>query len=111
MDVDLTFVIGGAAAEEIAVANGGFEGRRSPELERFGGLNVVMAVKENGRFAGSFERFGIDERMEIGGNDFDFLETGGAKMVGHPAGGAFDVRLVLAFRADAGDTQKFTQLR
>ena len=77
MDVDLALVIGGAAAEEIAIANRGFEGGRSPKIERLGGLNIVMAIKEDGGFAGSFERFGIDERMEICRNNLDFLEASG----------------------------------
>ena len=54
MDVDLAFVVGGAAAEEIAIANRGFKGGRSPKIERLGGLNIVMAIKEDGGFAGSF---------------------------------------------------------
>ena len=107
MDVDLAFIIGGAAAEKIAVANGGFEGWRGPEVERLGGLHIVVAVEEDGGLAGSFKRFGIDQRMEICRNDFDFLETSGAKIIRDPASGAFDIWFVFAFRADAGDSQKF----
>lgn len=107
MDMDLAFVISGAAAEKIAVANGRFEGGRSPEVERFGGLHIIVAVKEDGGLAGSFKRFGINKRMEICRNDFNFLETGGAKIIRDPASGAFDIWFVFAFRADAGDSQKF----
>ena len=107
MDVDLAFVVGGAAAEEIAVANGGFKGGRSPKIERFRRLHIVVAVKEDGGLAGSFERFRIHERMEIGRNNFNFLESRGAKIVRHPASGAFDVRFMLALGAHAGDSQKF----
>src|SRR5208282_3522949 len=110
MNVDLAFVIGGATAEDIAVANGGFEGGRSPKIERFRGLHIVVAVKEDSGLAGSFERFSIYERMEIGRNNFDFLEAGGAKIVRDPASGAFDVRFVFGLGADAGDSQKFAQL-
>ena len=49
---DLAFVIGGAACEEFAIAEGGFEGRGFPELEGFGGLDVVVTVDEHGGFAG-----------------------------------------------------------
>src|SRR5690349_7166437 len=49
--------------------------------------------------------------MEIRWNDFHFLESGGTKMIGHPASGAFDVRFVLAFGAHTGDSQEFAQLR
>jgi len=111
MDVDLAFVIGGAASKEIAIANGGFEGWRSPEIERFRGLHVVVAVEQDSGLARSFERFGVDERMEIRGNDFNFLKTGSAKIVGDPASRAFDVRFVFALGADTGDSQKFAEFR
>src|SRR5713101_841766 len=48
--------------------------------------------------------------MHIGRNDFDCLESGGVQLVRHPARSAFDVRLVLAFGADAGNTQEFAKL-
>lgn len=111
MNVDLAFVVRGAATEEIAVANCRFKGGRSPKIERFRGLHIVVAVKEDGGFAGSFEGFGINEGMKICGNDFDFLETGGAKIVRHPASRTFDVRFVFALGADTRDPQKFAQLR
>ena len=58
---------------------------------------------------GAFERFGVDERMKCGGNDFNCVESGGTQIVGNPAGGAFDVRFVLGLGADAGDAKKFVQ--
>src|SRR6202043_3522893 len=93
-----------------AVAHRGLEGRRGPEFERFGGLNVVMPVEKNGGLAGSVERFGVHQRVHVGGNDFDGLETGGAQLVSDPARGAFNVRLVFALGADAGDAQEFAKL-
>jgi hypothetical protein len=74
-------------------------------------LHIVVAVKKDGGLAGSFERLGIDERMEIGRNNFNFLETGGAKIVSHPASRAFDIRFMFALGADAGDPQKLAKLR
>src|SRR5271169_982378 len=111
MNVDLAFVIGCAAAEKIAVANGGFKGGRSPKIERLRRLYIVVSVKEDGGLAGSFEGFGVDEGMKICRNNFDFLETGGAKIVRHPASRAFDVRFVFALGANAGDSQKFAEFR
>src|SRR5580704_1894155 len=111
MDVNLALVVGGAAAEEISIAHGRFERGRSPKIERLGGLDVVVAVKKDGGFAGSFEGFGIDERMKICRNDFDFLEAATAKIISHPAGGAFDIRLVFTFGAHTGDSQEFAKLR
>ena len=45
MDVDLSFVVGGTARVNVAVANGGFERGSGPKVERFSGLYVVMPVK------------------------------------------------------------------
>ena len=70
-----------------------------------------MAVKEDGGFARSFQRFRIDERVEIRGNDVNRFKSGGTQVIGHPARTSFDVRLVFAFGADARDSQEITQLR
>jgi hypothetical protein len=70
-----------------------------------------VAIKEDGGLAGSFERLGVDERVEICGNDFNFLETGRAKMVGYPPSRALDVRFAFGFGADAGDSQEFAEFR
>ena len=69
-----------------------------------------MAVKKDGGLAGSFERFRVDKGMQVGANDFDRGEAGGAEMIGDPTGCAFDVRLMLAFCADARDAKKFAEL-
>src|ERR1700680_1380596 len=108
--MDLALVIGSAATEEIAVANGWFESGRGPKVEGFRRLHIVVAVKKHGWFAGGFERLGIDERMEICGNNFNFLKSSGAQIVRHPPSGAFDVRFVFALGADARDSQKLAQL-
>jgi hypothetical protein len=78
-------------------------------MERFGGLHVIVAVEKHGGLAGSVERFGIDEWMQRGGNDFDGFESSGAEMVGNPVGSALDVRLVFGLGTDAGDAKKFVQ--
>ena len=110
MNVDLSFVVGGAAAEEIAVANGGFKSGRGPKIKRLSGLHVVMSVEKNCGLAGRFEGFGVDERVHVGGDDFDFFETSGAQFFGNPLGGALDVRLVLTLGTDARDAEKFAKL-
>src|SRR5258707_14918129 len=107
MDVNLAFVVGGSAAEEIAFAHRGFKGRRGPEIERLGGLHVVGSVKKNGGLAGRFEGFGVNQRMHVGGNDFDFFESGGGQFVGDPASGAVRVGVVLAVGANGGAAQEF----
>ena len=45
---DLALVVDGAAGVEIAVALGGLERGRDPLVERLGGLDVVVAVEEDG---------------------------------------------------------------
>ena len=109
VDVDLAFVVGGAAAIDIAVAGIGLERRRSPKIERFRRLYVVVAIEKDGGFAGSFQRFGVNQGMKIGGNDFHLIETGGAKVIGYPFGGAFDIGLVFGFGADGRDSKKFAE--
>ena len=52
--MNLPFVVGGAASKDVSVANGGFESGRCPEVEGFGGLNVVVTVKEDRWLAGGF---------------------------------------------------------
>src|SRR4029077_7331561 len=103
MDMNLALVIGSATAEEIAVADGGFESGRGPQFERLGGLDVLVAVKKNGGLSGSFEGLRIDERMQIGRDDFNRFKTSSAEFVGNPAGAAFDIGLVFALGTDTGD--------
>src|SRR5215467_11512957 len=110
MDVNLPFVVGGSAAEEIAVANGRFKGGRGPEIEWFGRLHVVMAIEEDRWLPGSFQGFGIDERMQVCRNDLHGFESGGAQVFGNPARAALDVRFVLALGANAWDAQEFIEL-
>ena len=105
VNVDLAFVVSRTAAEKIAVTNGGLEGGRGPEIERFGGLHVIVPIKKNGWLAGSFQRFRVNERVEGSGNDLYMLETSSAKIAGNPVRAALDIRFVLALGADAGDTQ------
>jgi hypothetical protein len=45
------------------------------------------------------------------GDNLHVIKSGGAEMVRDPARAAFDIGLVLALGADAGDAQKFAELR
>src|SRR5579863_9003825 len=110
VDMNLAFVIGRAAAEEIAIACFGKKRRRGPKIQGIGRLNVVMPIEKHRGFAGSFEGFGVDQRMKSGGNDFDGFEAGGAQVVGNPTGGALDVLLVLALGADRRNAKEIAQL-
>jgi hypothetical protein len=49
--------------------------------------------------------------VEIGWDNLHVIESGGAEMIGDPPCAAFDIGLVLALGADAGNAQKFAKLR
>jgi hypothetical protein len=51
---DLALVVAGAARGDDAVLDAGVEGRALPEVERVDGLDVVVAVDEDGRAASFF---------------------------------------------------------
>ncbi len=61
--VHLALVVGGAARVDVAVADGRLEGRRMPQLQRIGRLDVVVAVAQHGGLAGGVEPVGIDQRV------------------------------------------------
>jgi hypothetical protein len=110
VDVDLAFVVSRAATVDVAVANSGLKSGRSPKVQRLGGLNVVVAIKKDRGFAGGFEGFGIDERVKIGGNNFDGFEARGAKAVGNPVTGTVNIGFMFALGADRRDTEKLKKL-
>src|SRR5258708_10507720 len=111
VDVNLALVVGGTATEEITVANCGFESGRSPEIERLGGVHGVMAVKKDGGLARSFQRFRVDQRVEICRDDLNVFEAGRAEVAGNPIGAALDIGFVFTLGANAGDAQEFAKLR
>ncbi len=110
MGVHLALIVGGAAAVEVAVALGGLEGRSGPKLQGVGGLHIVMAVAEDGRFARSVQPIGIYQGVSAGLNEFDILHAGSAESGGDEFGGAFDVGAILGQSADARNPQKLFQL-
>jgi len=97
MDVHLPLIVGRAASKNISVSHFRLEGWRGPELQRLGGLDVIMTVEKNRRLAGCFEGFGINEGVKTCGNDFNGFEAGGTEAFGDPFRSAVDVGLVLAF--------------
>ncbi len=85
-------------AEDPAVADDRLERRRLPQVERVDGLDVVVAVDEDGRGAGGVEPVGVDDRVAAGLGDLDVLEAGGAQLAGEPLGRAPAVGRVLRDR-------------
>ena len=107
--VHLPFVVGRAAGVDVAVVNGGLEGRRMPKLQRIGRLDVVVAVAKHGGLAGGVQPIAIDERIARGGNDLDVFQARAAQAFGHKLRGGSDVGLVLGKRADAGDAEEILE--
>jgi len=108
-DEGLAFVVAGTAGVDVVVFDDGFKGRRVPKVEGVGGLDVVVAVEEEGGLAGGEEGLGIDERVAAGGfDDFDVGENG--QFGGDPFGGAADVGGVGGVGGDAGDAEEFDEL-
>ena len=63
LDPDLPFVVDGAAGIDVFIANGRLEGGGDPFVQRIGGLNIVVAIEEEGRLARGVEPFGVDQRV------------------------------------------------
>ncbi len=78
-------------------------------MQGFGRLDIIVAVEKDGWFARRVESFGIDERVQRRGNDFNRFKSGGTEIVGDPVGSALDVGLVFGLGADAGDAKKLVQ--
>ena len=66
MHEHLSLIIDRAAPVDIPIANGALERRREPEFERFGGLDIVVAVNEHGGFRGIAPVTPVRERRSIG---------------------------------------------
>src|SRR3989442_13039348 len=101
MNVHLSLVVGRGAAEEISVSHRRFESGRGPELERLGGLHVIVTVEEDRWLARRFERFGVNEGVEIRRRNFDGFHSPRAGFVRHPLAGPLDIRVCAHFGAYA----------
>jgi len=112
----LALVVNGSAGVEVFVALGGLEGWGEPLVEGFGGLDVVVAVAEDGRGAGSVEVVGVDERVAVGVgcargfDEVDVVEADAGELGGAEFGSAADVGKVLGGGGDGGDAQEGLEL-
>src|SRR5271168_5073610 len=70
-----------------------------------------MPVKKNRGAPGDVLGFGVNERVKLGGDDFDLFHSGVAQFFGQPLCGALDVGLIFGLGTDARNAQKFRQLR
>ena len=105
MGKHLTFIVGRASGVEIAVAFGRLERIGIPRFERFGGLNVVMAVDQQRRLTGDSRGFRVNERMLFG-----LDQLGGQAGVFHEVadefGRASRVFVAIGLGADARNPQE-----
>src|ERR1019366_6110196 len=100
----------GAASEELAVADRGFERGRGPQFERLGRLHVVVPVHEHGRRAGGrLAPLGEHHGMAGSGNRLR-READVHELLVQPGRGAERVGVVLRARTDAGNPEELEQL-
>ena len=107
---DLALVVDGAAGIELAVAHGGVERRRRPQLDRIHRLHVVVAVEEDRRRALGAEPFGVDHGMAGRLHETRVVQADAGELGRRPLGAAPDVGGVRRQRRDAGNGQVFLQL-
>src|ERR1700686_1301665 len=109
VEENLAFVVHGSSGEDLLVAHGWLERRRSPQLQRFGRLDVVVAIDENGRCSWRVSPLADDDRVTGGWVDLrrhtDFVER-----CLHPLGRPPRVGVVVRFGANARDAEKLEQL-
>ena len=102
---EVALVVGRAARVDAPVADVGREGRGGPRVEVADGLNVVVAVDEDGRRAlARGLQLAHGQRVALGGHDAR-LAADGAHAPGHPGGRALEVGRVAAARRDRWDPQ------
>ena len=110
VEIELAFVVDRTAREDLAVAHRRLEGRAVPQLERLGGLHVVVAVDEHRlRARLGLAPFTDDDRVALRRMDRR-VHTDLVQRLGDPAGGARRVGVVLRARADAGNAEEVEQL-
>src|SRR6266581_4895314 len=109
----LAFVVAGATCEERAAVDARLKRRRFPQLERFGGLDVVMAV--NHKMLPATRRGGLDagrlrddDRITLRRAQ-TCAQTDRLAVLDEPARSGFDVATMIALCGDARETEIVTQ--
>ena len=109
MGEDLSLIIRGPPCRDHSILNRRLKGRRVPEIEGIGGLNVVVSVNENCfsiRFKGST---GKNHGMSLCGMDRG-TESGGLKPFVKPLGALLNLRLISGVSGDTLKTKKREKL-
>ena len=107
----LSLVVGGTARVDAPVAHVRLEGGSRPQLQRLGGLDVVVAVHQHGggvlpRSAPFAEHHRVARRLE----DLR-LQADVPHAVAQPAGGVARVPVVFGLGADGGNAQEVEEFR
>jgi len=107
----LALVVAGAPAEEQAALDARLEGGELPQVQRLGGLDIVVAIDEKVRPAARWAArcLGEDDRMP-GRRKEAGLQADLATVVGEPLGAAPHVGAVGRLCRDAGQPHVLTEL-
>ena len=106
----LALVVRGPASIKVAVADCRLERRREPGLQRFGRLDVIMAVDEQGGFTRGPEPFRINNRMALGGDQLGFQPHRG-QIITDEGCRPLGIGIVVRLGADAGNPDQSFELR
>src|SRR6185312_12968918 len=102
LSADGALVVGGAAGEQTAVAARQLPGIGKPLLLEVNRLDVVVGIKEDGRFAGGLEPFAVRIWKRVADAEhLDVVEPSFAHLSGRKGRRAVDLRGMFAVRADA----------
>src|SRR5271167_3897964 len=92
--IHLPLVIASAAGIDVAVADGWLEGRRLPQFQGIGWLDIIMAIAKDGWFSWRMEPVAIDQWMALSGDYLDVLDAGCAQTAGDELGRQDDILFV-----------------
>ena len=88
---DLALVVGRPARVDRALADGGLEGRRLPQVQRIDRLHVVVPVEQHRRRAGRAEPLAVHDRMSGRLVERDVVQADALQFVDAPLGAAAHV--------------------
>ena len=113
--VHLTLVVAGAPRKDGAFGvplgffDDGVEGPRFPQLDGVGGLDVVVAVDQDGGQCRVDDFFAVYDGVALGGAAFSLVGYGLEGGLRHELGGCLDVLLVGRIGTDRGNAQEVQQ--
>ena len=106
----LPLVVGRASSVKIPRPDRRLERRRAPFIERFGRLDVIVPVDQDGAFPRRVQPVGSDDRVVSGVVQLDVLQSDRAQLAGQPDRATPDIAGMPRLRADAGKADEFGKL-